>query len=119
MRRRSTATTMVSPSSRGVLLGPSRPTDPTHRHLCGRGSAYSLAPSERRLEALVITLMYTLLPATSRGKDHFAHETFSAPIEPHVAPHVALYHRLHHLGTKALARRGIDRRTSRLGPAEH
>ena len=54
-----------------------------------------------------------------RRKDYFARETFSVPVEPHVAPHVASYHGPDYISAKPLARRRIDRRASRLGPAEH
>src|SRR5262249_23619233 len=36
-----------------------------------------------------------------------AHETFSAPVEPHIVPHAAPYNGLHHIGAKALGVGGL------------
>jgi hypothetical protein len=55
----------------------------------------------------------------SCGKGDFARETLSVPVEPYVATLVASYHGLYRLSGKALVRRRVDGRTSRLDPAEH
>src|SRR5262249_40667339 len=65
------------------------------------------------------TCKMTGTACASSHKDDFARETFSVPVQMHVAPLVASYHDLHHMGAKALARWWIDGRTSRLRPAEH
>ena len=52
-------------------------------------------------------------------KGHLARETFSTPVEPHVATLVTSYHRLNPMSAKALVRRRVDGWTSRLSPPEH
>ena len=55
----------------------------------------------------------------SRRNSDFARQTLGAPIEPHLPLRATSNHALDHIGAETPTRRWIDRRTSRLGPAQY